>query len=404
MKFRWRVAIVTFSTALSLLLLMGAVLGQEKTSPDPYRPLAVLSEVLARIESDYVEDPNFTQVTEGALHGMLESLDPYSSYLTPQEYEAYQKRRQQEAGIGAVVSKRFGYVSLVTVFPGSPADQAGLRAGDVIESIEGRTTREMSLVEVNSQLEGAKGSAVRLSVVRERASEPKPLTLTRQVTVLPEVEGRLLDSDIGYIRVAAFPEGTSEKIADWVRQLRRRGAARFIVDLRDNAYGEVEEGVKTANLFLRRGLISYLEGQQFPRKSFVADSGKTASEEPLAVLVNASTGGAAEIVAAAMLDNHRGGVVGERTYGIGSVQKLIPLDDGSALLLSVAKYFTPTGTEIQENGVAPSVPVEQEREFVALPEGGEPVIPPKSKKPEEDTLLQRAIEWLRAQQNQPKAA
>ncbi|MBI4465411.1 MAG: S41 family peptidase [Acidobacteria bacterium] len=402
MRLRWKITIVSFSTALTLLLLIGALLGQEKTSGDPYQPLAVLSEVLSRIQTDYVEQPNFNNVTEGALHGMLESLDPYSSYLSPEEYQEYQKKHNQEAGIGAVVSKRFGYTSIIAVLPNGPAEKAGLQAGDIVESIDGRTTREMSSSEVSWRLEGSPGTTVALSVVRERANEPKPFSLTRQVVPLPDVTAKTLDSGIGHIRVPVFPKGTSEKIAERIRQLRRSGASKLILDLRDNAYGETEEGVATANLFLRQGLIGYLEGQEFPRKSFLPDPNKTLSEESLVVLVNASTGGAAEIVASAVLDNHRGEVVGERTFGIGSVQKVFPLDDGSALILSIAKYFTPTGKAIQDTGVTPSVPVEEEREFIPLAEEVEP--PSQPQKPREDAPLKRAIELLTAPAEQPKAA
>ncbi|MBI4442367.1 MAG: S41 family peptidase [Acidobacteria bacterium] len=403
MRLRWKVTIVSFSTALTLLLLIGVLLGQEKTSGDPYRPLSVFSEVLSRIQSDYVEEPNFSNVTEGALHGMLESLDPHSSYLSPQEFQEYQKRHDQQAGIGVIVSKRLGYVSVITVLPNSPAEKEGLLAGDILESIDGRSTREISLAEVSWLLEGAPGSKIRFSVVRERAAEPKPMEITRQPIHLPAVTGQALEAGIGYIRAQVFSKGTTEKIADQIRQLRNRGAGKFILDLRNNAYGDLEEGIATANLFLRQGLISYLEGQEVPRKSFLAEEGKAVSAEPLAVLVNASSGGAAEIVASAILENKRGEVVGERTFGIGSVQKVFPLDDGSALILSVAKYFTPVGKAIPDNGVVPSVAVEEEREFVSL--GGEETEPPpETQKPREDAPLKRAIELLTAAAELPQAA
>ena len=286
MRDREKLVVVSFSTVLALVLLIGVLLGQEKGSPEPYRPLAVLSEVLARIQSDYVEDPNFTKVSQGALHGLLESLDPYSSYLTPDEYKDYQRRSKGEATVGAVVSKRAGFVSIVTTLPGSPAQKAGLQAGDIIESLDGRTTREMSLAEVTSRLEGTPGSTVKLAVVRERAGEPKPFDLRREVVPAPDVAGRIIAPGIGYLRAEALPKGESQKIAARIRELRRSGATKFILDLRDNASGEMDEGIATANLFLRRGLIGYLQGQQYPRQSFMADAGKTLAEEPVAVLVN----------------------------------------------------------------------------------------------------------------------
>jgi carboxyl-terminal processing protease len=401
-KGRWKIAFVCFSTGLALLLLVGAMLGQEKSSKEPYPQLAVLSEVLSRIQTDYVEDPNFTKVTSGALHGLLESLDPYSSYLSPDEYKAYENKHNTEASVGAVVSKRLGYVSIVTVLPNGPAAKAGLLAGDIIESLEGRSTREMSLAEVNYRLEGAPGTPVKLAVVRERASEPKTMELKCTTVLPPDATARMMDSGIGYLRVESFPKGETQKIAARIQELRKSGAKKFVMDLRDNAFGDTEEGVATANLFLNKGLIGYLSGQQYPRKSFLADPQKALVQEPLAVIVNQSTGGAAEIVAAAILDNHRGEVVGEKTFGIGSVQKVIPLDDGSALILSIAKYFSPSGKEIQDTGVTPSVPVEEDREFVPL--AGETTAPAEPKKPREDAPLKRALQLLASEEGQSKAA
>jgi carboxyl-terminal processing protease len=401
MRDRDKLAVVSFSTVLALVLLIGVLLGQERGSTEPYRPLGVLSEVLARIQSDYVEDANFGRVTEGALHGLLESLDPYSSYLSPQEYQEYQQRSRGEASLGIVVSKRFGFVSIVTALPNSPAQKAGLDSGDVIESIDGQSSREMSIAEVTARLEGPAGSTVTLAVVRERAGEPKPIQLRREVVPVPDVTGRIVAPGIGYLRVEALPKGAAPKIAARIQELKRSGASKFILDLRQNATGEMEEGVAAANLFLRRGLIGYLTGQQYPRESFMADAGKAVADEPLAVIVNSATGGAAELVAAAVLDNHRGDVIGERTFGIGSVQKLIPLDDGSALLLSVAKYYSPSGKQLQESGVTPNVVVEEEREIVPLPEPGQV---PTPSAPKEDAPLKRAIEVLSQQQAQPQAA
>ncbi len=405
MRDRDKFVVVSFSTALALVLLIGAVLGQESdSSSEAYRPLSVLSEVLARIQSDYVEDPNFNQVTEGALYGLLESLDPYSSYLSPEEYQQYQGRNQGEGSLGMVVSKRFGFVSIVTTLPNGPAERVGLQAGDIIESINGESSREMSIAEVTARLEGQPGSTITLAVVRERAGEPRPFELRREVIPVPDVTGRIVAPGIGYLRVEALPAGEAQRITSRIEELRRSGAEKFILDLRDNASGEMEEGIATANLFLRRGLIGYLSGQTYPRENFLAEEFNAVADEPVAVLVNSSTGGAAELVASAILDSNRGDVIGERTFGIGSVQKVIPLDDGSALLLSVAKYYTPSGKQIQEGGVVPNVVVQEEREFVPLPEPGQAPTPQPPTDPSEDAPLQRAIEVLSAQESQPQAA
>jgi carboxyl-terminal processing protease len=401
-KGRWKVALVSFSTLLSLFLLVGALLGQEKTTKEPYPQLAVLSEVLSRIQTDYVEEPNFGKVTNGALHSMLESLDPNSSYLSPEEYKSYQKKHDSGASIDAVVSKRMGFLSIVATLPGGAAQKAGLENGDVIEAIEGRSTREMPLAEVVQELEGANGSTVSLSIVRERVPDPMAVQVKRAPVVLPDATARMLEAGIGYLRVQALPKGETQKVAARIQELRKEGAKKFILDLRDDATGETEEGVATANLFLSKGLIAFVSGQQYPRKDFLADASKAMAQEPLAVLVNSATGGAAEIVAAAIMENnHRGAVVGERTFGIGSVQKVIPLDDGSALILSVAKYYTPGGKPIPEAGVTPSVPVVEERESGPISEGAAPAEP---KPPSEDVPLKRAIELLSSPASQSTAA
>ncbi len=401
MRERGKIIVVAFSTVLTLVLLIGALLGQVRDSQEPYQPLAVLSEVLSRIQTDYVEDPNFSKVTEGALHGLLESLDSYSSYLTPEEYKEYQKGPQGEASIGAVVSKKYGSARIVSLLPGGPAERAGLEPFDSIELIDGHSTREMSYAEVLDRLEGPAGSTVTVAVVREQAQEPLPIPLQREAGRTAEIDARAVEAGIGYLRVAAFPKGEADRIAGKIRDLRQHGATKFVLDLRDNAMGEMEEGVATANLFLRRGLIAYLEGQQYPRQSFTAEANKAVSDEPLVVLVDESTGGPAEIVAAAIQDNHRGEVVGVPTFGIGSIQKVIPLDDGSALILSIAKYFSPAGKEIQDDGVTPDVVVRQEREFVSLQNRQQP---PESSQPKSDTQLQRAIELLKSADRTPKAA
>jgi carboxyl-terminal processing protease len=408
MKNKFKIGLITFSTALSIVLLIGAVLGQDRESKEPYRPLAVMSEVLSRIQTDYVEEPNFDRVTDGALQGMVESLDPYNSYLTPELYKEYKKGWRGEASIGAVISKKFGLPGVVSVTPGGPAEKAGLMPGDLLEAISGRSSREMSYEEVLARLEGPIGSKVTVSVVRQRSQEPKSIELIREKVSDPPVETKLMDGHIGYLKVRALPTGISRELATRIVGLRRSGAQKFVLDLRDAASGDMQEGPAVANLFIADGLLGYVEGQQYPRQNFLADKTKAVASEPATVLVNETTGGPAEIVAGAFLDTHRGDVVGARTFGIGSVQKLIPLPDGAAVILSVAKFHAPAGKAIQDSGVTPNEVVEQPRDFVALnpDDSGEYVEPtPASKGPKEDLQLKRAIELLQeGKQEMPKAA
>ena len=370
------------------------------TNEGAYRQLQVYSEVLSRVRSEYVEDPNLPAVTTGALHGLLESLDSNSSYLSPDEYQDYKAHSATSKGeIGAYVSKRFGYASVVAVTPGGPADKAGITASDIIEAIGDKTTRDMSLAEVHNRLSGEPGSNVTLSIVRARRSEPQKMVITRDVVAVPPVADKMLDDGIGYIQVDALSKGKSQEIAAKIKGLQKSGAKKLILDLRNCAGGDESEGVGTANLFLNHGTIAYLQGQKFPRESFNADPNKAITTLPLVVLVNKGTAGASEIIASAILDNARGDVVGDKTFGDGSVQKLIELPDGAALILSIAKYYTPRDKAIQDNAVTPNIVVADSDDDAALPDEDETVTPAEDNtvKPpvQQDEQLQKAIQVLK---------
>jgi len=399
MHSRVKVGVVLFSTLLVILMLIGGLLGKSTASDGPYRQLAVYSEVLSRIRSDYVEEPDLKSVTVGALHGLLESLDPFSSYLSPEQYARYQKRKTQgNADLGLVLSKRFGYVAIISATPGGPAARGGLQSGDIIEAIDGDSTREMSLEEVKTVLAGKPGSSVTLSVVRVRRGEPQKMVLKREVVAAPPVTRKMVEAGIGYLNIDGFPQGRAREIAAHAQQLLNAGAERLVLDVRGAAEGEISEGIAAANLFIDHGLITYLQGQKYPRQNFPADPVLATVRVPMVVLVNRATAGAGEVFASAILENGRGDVVGEKTYGVGSVQKLIPLDDGSALLLSVAKYYTPGGKAIQDTGVTPNVAVTdtEPEEVAALPEEQQPEPPPaQPQAPREDSILKKGIEVLK---------
>ena len=279
-----------------------------------------------------------------------------SSYLTAAAYKAYKAHKAEGKGeIGATISKRFGYADVVSVLPGSPAEKAGIEDTDIFESIEGQSTRDMSLPEIRAALAGTPGSTVNVSVVRARRAEPQKMVITRDVITIPPVSDKMLDDGIGYIKVDALTKGKAQEIAAKIKSLEKSGAKKLILDLRNTSDGDESEGIATANLFLNHGTITYLQGQKYPREAFNADPAKAITTLPVAVLVNKGTAGAAEIVAAAILENARGDVVGDKTFGDGSVQKTIDLPDGGALILSVAKYYSPSGKAIQDTAVTPNV-------------------------------------------------
>ncbi len=335
-----------------------------------YRPLQVYQEVLSRIRTDYVEEPNIANVTDGALHGLLESLDANSSYMSAAEYQQFKKEKPGSAGIGAHISKRYGYAAVVAMVPGGPAEKAGVENSDIIEAIEGKSTHEMSLSEIRNSLQGQPGSVVNISVVRPRKAQPQKISITREVVKEPAVVSRMLENQIGYIRPDGFAKGRSAEIAARIQELTRQGATKLLLDLRGSASGEMEEGVATANLFLDHGTIGYVQGQNYTRQDFPADPSKAITSLPLVVIVNRTTAGPAELVAGALLENARGDVVGDKTFGEGSITKLFPMPDGSALVLSVAKYYTPSGKAIQDVAITPNITVADSLdEFVAPDEG-----------------------------------
>jgi len=397
-----KAGILAFSSILVLLVMAGGLGVRASSNEGAYRQLGVYSEVLSRIRSEYVEEPNVPQVTDGALHGLLESLDANSSYLSPDEYREYKSRREGRAGVGATISKRFGYAAVVSVLPGGPADKAGITGGDIIEAIEGRTTREMSLAEVRTLMLGQQGSNINLSIVRPPRAAPQKVTVTRDAVAVPPVTEKMLENGIGYLKVDALTKGKAAEIGARIKALQHAGARKLILDLRDDSDGDSAEGVAVANLFLNHGTITYLQGQKHPRETFSADPQKAITNLPLVVLVNRGTAGPAEIAAAAILENARGDVVGDKTFGLGSVQKLIEIPDGSALILTVAKYYSPSGKAIQDTSVTPNVHVATAPEDSNLSDEDEDNAPPEElKKPEppkEDKQLQRAIELLKSKE------
>ena len=402
MSTKIKTAILVASAGVLLFSLAGGISGVRASNDGSYRQMEVYSEVLSRVRSEYVEEPNLPSVTDGALHGLLESLDSNSSYLNPEQYKEYKARKTSAKGdIGAAVSKRFGYASVVSVIPGGPADKAGLQDTDIIEAIDAKSTREMSLAEIHSLLSGDPGSTVSLSVVRARRAEPQKIVVTRDVVSVPAAQDKMLPDGIAEIRVDALNKGKTQEIASKLKALQRSGAKKLILDLRDCAEGDETEGIATANLFLNHGTITYLQGQKYPREAFNADPSKAITSLPLVVLVNKGTAGAAEIVASAVLENARGDIVGDKTFGDGSVQKLIELPDGGALILSVAKYYSPQGKAIQDAAVSPNIVVADTDQDNPVPDEDENAAPAEIEKkatPERDEQLQKAIEVLKSRQ------
>ncbi len=407
MKSRTKFLVVMSSTCLVALLLLGGVVASKgaaaeagaAASPDSgiYKHLKVYSEVLSRIKSEYVEEPDMSNVTLGAMNGLLEAIDPYASYLNADQYKDYLKNYDSYRGdLGMVLAKKYGYVTVVSVVPGSPAAKLGLTTGDMLESIKGIATRDMPLAYAKLLLKGAPGSTVDLSVLR-RKPEPQKLTMTREVINYPAVESKLLPDQIGYIKIPAMSSAKIKEVTAAVAELQKQGAKKLILDLRYSASGDPTDGIDLANLFLDKGLITYTQGQKSPRKNYDADSKKDITSLPLIVMTNHGTAAAAELAAGALQGDKRATLVGERTYGDASVLRPISMDDGSAIILSIAKYYTPDGKSIQDNGITPENIVIEPDAGAEVDDDGDaaPAAPPAAK-PGEDVILQKAIELARS--------
>jgi carboxyl-terminal processing protease len=393
MNSRVKFLVVFASTSLAALLLAGAVIGKSASPDGPYHHLAVYTEVLSRIKSEYVEEPDMKSVTLGALNGLLESVDPFASYLNADQYQEYLKKKDSFKGdVGLTLSKRAGYIGVVSSLPGAPGALAGVAAGDLIETIKGVATRDMPLAYAEMILRGELGSTVEISIFKSRRPDPQKVVLTRAAVAYPAVKSEMMADQIGYVRPETLIPGKVKEVATAVSGLQQQGAKRIVLDLRNCAMGDPKEGIALADLFLDQGLVSYLQGQKVPREDFKADPAKAISKLPLQVIVNRGTAGAAEIASAALLDDKRAQLVGEHTYGDAALRRAVTMDDGGAIILSVAKYYSPAGKAIQDVGVTPQTLLAEPETQVELDEDGNPVATDTDNAPKDNSdFLKRAI-------------
>src|SRR5579862_7171596 len=350
-----RYAIIACSVVIISWVGFGKVLGHSANDKS-YKSLTVYSEVLQKIQSDYVDEPNMRLVTAGSLHGLLESLDAQSSYLTPREYAEY-KQKSQSAGTGETgltLSKRFGYVIVISVLPDSPGTKAGIRSGDIFESIAGFTTRDMSIGQALNLLNGQAGTGVKVGVIRRGKATPDEVDVVREKLASTKIVAQKADPDILTLRLPSLDNGRAEEVRTKLVDAEKQGIHKVILDLRECGRGQVSEALAVAKLFISSGTLATLRGQTVSTQVFSADPSKVIWKNPVTILTDATTSGAAEVLASAILSNHRGDVVGERTFGLASEQKLITLDDGSALILTVANYYNAAGKPILEDGVEPT--------------------------------------------------
>jgi carboxyl-terminal processing protease len=392
-SFKWTV--VGGSTCVVVLLLLGAHSGRAVATDDVYGHLKVYTEVLEHIKLEYVEEPDMKSVTLGAINGLLESVDPFASYLNPDQYRQFSKGEDSaKAGVGLVLAKRYGYVAVVDAVPGSPAEKANIATGDLIESINNVATRDMPLAYAEQLLRGDTGTTIEVSVLRlKNPGDPQKVTLTRAVITAPDITAKMMPNDVGYLHVTTLSGNRLDQVRTKLLDLKKQGAKYIVLDVRHCSTGDQEKGVPLANLFLDAGKITSLQGQKTPTKDFEAKPDAEVWKGPLVVITDRATAGGAEIAAASLLDDKRAQVVGERTYGDASLRKTIQMDDGGAVILSVAKYYSPSGKAIQDTGVTPTVALAENDNAPEVDQDGNPIPGSEVKNPE-DNLLKRSVDLI----------
>ncbi len=408
MRFKARVAVVVLSTMIAFYAIIGGLMtrtGEAVARQSPANQLEVFDEVLSHIIRNYVDQPDLEKVRIGSLRGLAEGIDAYSAYLTPEQVKQYNPGASQPE-IGVVLAKVGGYAYALGVLKGSPAEQAGIRKGDFIEYIGKVPSRELSLYDAQQLLSGSAGSSIELRIVHQ--GQPRKVTVTRAKVNQPAIEGRMEEPGIGYIKVTTLVDGKVNEIKSTLAELVSKGAQKIVLDLRDSSNGRLQEGAAVANLFIGAGVLARLEGKEGrDLQNYAADPNKVAFTGPLTVLIDRTTASAAEVVAAAVRDQKRGEIVGDRTFGAGTEQKLFSLSDGGALLITTAKYAPAAGKPFIDEAIVPTVKVERPAEPDVAPSDGDdddteeppqashPKVESQPPQPAEDIQLKKAIEILK---------
>ncbi len=344
----------------------GEVSAREKEDTNLFKQLKVFTDVLALVQSDYVKEIDSKLLVEGAIKGMLSTLDPHSGYLDPDFYQDLQVQTKGEfGGLGIEITIRDGLLLVVAPMEGSPAEKVGIRAGDAIVKIEGKFTKEFSLVDAIKRLRGPKGSPITISVYRKGSTDLFDYTIIRDRITVRSVRSRLLEDGYGYVRLSQFMETTSDDLRKALTSLSEQAPGKqlkgLLLDLRNNPGGLLTQAILVGDLFLNEGVIVYTDGRdKTEQQKFFAHTKGTQPNYPIVVMVNGGSASAAEIIAGAFKDHGRALVVGTQTFGKGSVQTITPLGNGGAVTLTTALYFTKSGNSIQQQGVKPDIEIEDQ--------------------------------------------
>ncbi|HYV06677.1 MAG TPA: S41 family peptidase [Blastocatellia bacterium] len=418
MRFKTKIAIVVFSTVIAFYAIVGSFMsksGQVVARGSQYGQLQIFDEVLSHIIRDYVDQPDLEKVRIGSLRGLAEGLDPYSAYLSPEQVKQYDPKLNR-GETGMILSKVGGYAYIVSVLKGSPAEQAGARAGDFIEYVGKVPSRDLSLYDIEQILSGQPGTTVEVRILHQGQS--RKVNFARAKLTQPGIEARTEEPGIGYLKITSLAEGKAAEVKTQLNDLVAKGAQKIVLDLRGAANGKLQEGVAVANLFVGSGTLARVLGKADKEtQAYSAEANKVVFTGPLAVVVDRSTAGPAEVIAAAVRDQKRGELVGERSFGAGSEQQMFSLSDGGALLITIAKYAPAAGKPFMEEPINPTVKVDRPVEAeTILPDGDDDddaeaekpetqvTQPPKPAPPVEDVQLKKAVEILRQTTAKAQAA
>ena len=413
-KLTGRIRVVLVMALLTVVIVTSGVHHRVVATDDAYDTLKVFSEVLTLVRHNYVESTDSRELIFGAIRGMLEALDPHSSFMPPELYKEMQIETQGSfGGLGIEITVRERYLTVVAPIDGTPADRAGIVAGDRIIRIDGVPTKDMTLVDAVRKLRGPKGTPVTITILRE-GQDPFDVIVTRDIIEVHSVRTSDLGEGIGYVRLISFQERTSRDLQEELKALREKGMRGLVLDLRNNPGGLLTQAVQIADLFLEKGkLIVYTEGRAKSQNLSFVDQHDNPQDFPMVVLVNKGSASASEIVAGALQDHQRAVVVGTQTFGKGTVQTVIPLNDGSGLRLTTAKYFTPNKRAIDGAGLTPDIvveppkpptttknqgPTKDRRQETIGEQEGDPSRPlgRSAPDPKDDPQLGRAVEVLKA--------
>lgn len=386
MSLKTRLSVLFISTPVLAFVLVGGLLGKSSaaTNDESYQHLRVFNDVVELVMNNYVTEVKVDHAMEGAMRGLADGLDPDSAYLTPQLVRALEAgEAPAEGDVGIDLTRQY-YLRVVATRDGSPGAKANLQTGDYVRSIDGKATRDMSVFEGMRLLRGKPGSKVTLTVIRGNAADPHEITLVREKSSVPLVTSRMLANGAGYLRIVSFRNGIAPEISKHAADLASQGAKTLIVDLRRTAEGTYENAIEAARLFVKTGTLAIKAGREKggPRETIQAKPGGGSIEMPVTLLATTGTSGAAEVFAAALDDNKRADIVGERTLGRAGIQKLVKLPEGRGLWLTYARYVRPNGEQIQGRGIQPDVEVDEPAQ-----EFGEPA-------PEKDVILEAALERI----------